>query len=461
MIDTTNDEDTLRTRAFLPGQPWSQTRQVAKKSERVFMIFAPWGDQGLGIQAREYAKFLTALSWRVVVYSHFPAKGVKKTEPPAVATKSVLLQRLSSGTPDTACRPLQASVDEWCLPKVKVVYSKNTRENTDVSHMIQIIRAEGVTDIMLLELQYAFMFRLACRLAAVNVRVYAVPNIELVRKSEVLAFNGPMFFRVLCNNIYTYHTLVRHGVHLSKLAHFPFFLMDRPTMPARLPTTTVKFLLIGGMNAFSRKQAGTIIDAFAAVTRRIGRETLASLTITVQDCETVPPAALKAARALSNIAIVRGHQTHDQIRSLYRTHHIVLFCSRAEGIGIGLHEAMQHGCAVLALGTPINREIMVRGMTGWTLAATPQHNMGRLIGNDQMIVPCYSLHPIELQLMIFNLATSPADVIAAMYTAPVFYHNYQRLAAVLQRWALHIQDPGLLSDDNVTTNVLRPPSLLV
>lgn len=461
MIDTSYDDDTLRTRACLPGQPWSQTRRVVKKPDRVFMIFAPWGDQGLGIQAREYAKFLTALSWRVVIYSHFPAKGIKKTEPKQQSTQSVLLQRLSSGLIDTTLRPLQASTDEWCLPKVKVVYSKNTRENTDASHMIQIARTEGVTDVMLLELQYTPIFRLAHRLAAASLRVYAVPNIELVRKSEVLAFNDAMFFRVLCNNINTYQTLVRHGVHVSKLVHFPFFLMDRPVMPAKLPTTTVKFLLIGGMNAFSRKQAGQVIDAFAAVTRRVGCETLASLTVTVQDCETVPPAALKAARAFGNISILRGHQTHEQIRALYRTHHIVLFCSRAEGIGIGLHEAMHHGCAVLAIGSPINRELMVRGMTGWTLSASPQHNMGRLVGNDQMIVPCYGLNLTELQMMIFNLATSPADVIAAMYTAPVFYHNYQRLAAVLQRWALQIQDTGLATDDNITTNVLRPPSLLI
>lgn len=464
----------LRTRSVLPAQPWSQGYQKSthRKRARMFMLFAPWGDQGLGIQAREYAKYLASFGWGVVVYSHFPSKGTARSAPkgptlctpkgPGTASKPMsFLQRLANAqahSPPSGPPPLQADAHEWQLRNVHVVYSSQTREETNVAHVIQVAKSHGVTDVMLLEIRYPIMFKLAHELWASGLRVYAIPNIELVRHSELRYYNSPMFHLVLCNNITTRETLLRSGVRREKLAHFPFFLLDRPIVRP-ISDHRVKFLLVGGLNAFSRKQAGQVIAAFAQV---VSPHTGATLTVTIQGCEAVPPALDKLARLHANITIIREHQTHGQIADLYKSHHVVVFCSRAEGIGIGLHEAMQYGCAVLAIGSPINRELVVRSMSGWTISATPRSNLSKLVGNDQMIIPCYELNATELQYMLFSLATSPLDVHVAMRTSPVLYYHYQLLAAILQRHALQIVDESSTStEDHITTNVLQPPKVLI
>lgn len=436
--------DVARRRTLMATRPWSTAHktkrsiQVAKlPPARCFLIVAPWGDQGLGVQAREYAKFLVGVGFRAIVYSNKPYK-----LPSTVSTPSTAGTRQGA---KAKCPPLQASASEWVIDGVTVVYAEETREHMKIDRVLSLVEEQGVTDALLLEVRYQTMFRLAFELhqAPVPVRVYAVPNIELVRRSEIRYFNEPIFEAVLCNNNYTKEVLARHNVDPSKLRHFPFMLTDPPIGTPTAIGHITRFLLVGGMNAVSRKQADLVVRAFASMTSRFGTASRASLTITCQGCDRLPAEMLKTVKSHRNITLIFRHQSYAEIQALYNTHHVVLFCSRAEGIGIGLHEAMSRGCATIALGTPINRELMFRGANGWVLQERICRDFAsarRRVGNDEMVVPTHSFSVDDLAMLMYNVASSPSDLSVAMALAPIVYYHYQLLASVVQMHSLRTDE---------------------
>lgn len=449
------DDDTVcidtKIRSSLASQPWSQNqlskqrhqkykisrderRQKRRDNRRCFLLFAPWGDQGLGIQAREYARFLGGLGFRIVIFSHQPAKTPAKSNP-----------------------VLQASAAEWELDNVQVYYSQHKREQVPMHEITQFVKEYQVTDALLLEVRFKFMFHLAYTLHNLKTRVYAIPNIELVRRSEIKYFNEDIFEAVLCNNTYTREILEKWHVQPNKLRPFPFMITDRPTTNVKVLGRTVNFLLVGGMNSISRKQSDKVVAAFL----RSNCVGACQLTVTHQGCDTLSSKFVNMCRNSKNIRLITQHLSRADVDKLYNTHHVVIFCSRAEGIGIALHEAMARGCAVLALGTNINREIMIRNITGWIVPEVAERfnqQTARMVGNDEMVVPTHTFDIDTLSMLISNIATSPSDVKLAMNLAPLYYYHYQLLAAVLQFKALQFTRLATTQPEIAEIAQFRPKS---
>lgn len=345
-------------------QPKKKARSLvdqtpATRLRRTFLLFAPWCDQGLGVQAREYVGWLTELGYRVVVFSCKPSK--------------------RSG-PD-APRRMQASHKEW--KDVEVAYAGNTRETVDFVEVVAYAKTQHVTDALMLEIAHRRIFVISAALAAEGIRVYAVPNIEMVRRSELSLIQQMRFHKILCNNEHTRQVLQYFKVSASKLALFPFALHDADAPRAQLhrPGEPIKFLLVGGMNAERRKQASLVMTAFAHAFR--APHSLATLTVLCQG-QDVPKTRLRC----PYIKVVHKHLSHAEVLGWYAKSHVLVMLSRAEGIGIGFHEALRAGCAIMTFATPMYRELVLPDGNGWLVPAKAEDGTegARKIGNDDPIV---------------------------------------------------------------------------
>lgn len=370
---------------------------------RSFLLFAPWADQGLGIQAQAYCEWLRAIGVsRITVFACASSKGV--------------------GTADPA---------EWAPPEgITVVPSRHRRDTVSAEEVVTVALGAQAHDAVLLELCCAHMHAIADALAAAGLRVWGVPNIELVRRRDVPRLNH-LSGGVLCSNDWTESVL--RGLGVVKTRALPFALPPGPRRAAPVkPKQQLEFLLVGGLNAVRRKQANRVIMAFAAA-----RVSNVRLTILSQgDVDPVPEPPRQTAGA--KIRVIRRHLTRAQLWGHYAASHVVLMSSRAEGVGIGVYEALQAGCAVLSLATPIARELVLPELNGWLMTCLREPAsiaVARMVGNSQPVVPTYGFVPLTMQHKVETIANGPRREVARrqrgarlgyelMYSAKRVRHTY-------------------------------------
>jgi glycosyltransferase involved in cell wall biosynthesis len=338
---------------------------------RAFLIFSPWCDQGLGHQAKTYVQWLQDMGHRAVVFACKPSK------------------KSSAKCPSR----MQANWDEWA--NVTVKYHAKTREEVPHEDVVSFAKENGVTDALMLETCHMRIFVISAALSRAGVRVFAVPNIELVRRCEVQYFRDLGFHRVLCNNQYTLDVLKYFGVPRAKLANFPYSPRDVQSDLAELhrPGNTVRFLLVGGMNAERRKQAGKVIHAFQRAFSTDPRA--ACLTVLCQGTDYPRVGATQP-----NVHIVKRHLTYADVLQYYARSHVVVMLSRAEGIGLSLHEAMRARCAILSMETSMFKELVQPNVNGWLIGYKVEKGTegAKLIGNDDPVVHTYTFDPRVLSI---------------------------------------------------------------
>lgn len=381
-----------------------QNKPPVNHLQRTFLIFAPWCDQGLGNQARAYCGWLTHMGHRPVVFACKPSK------------------KSSAHAPSR----MQADPTEW--EGVKVHVSGAVREAVPHGELTRVAQENHVTDALMLETCHKHIFVLSAALASVGVRVYALPNIELVRRSELDNFRKLRFQRVLCNNQYTYDVLKYFKVPQEKLALFRFALWEpAPMAELHRPGQPVKFLLVGGMNAERRKQASKVIAAFTAAFRP--PVTQAHLTVLCQGVDVPkfrghPP---------SGVTVINKHMSNTEIARYYAESHIVIMMSRAEGIGLCLHEAMRARCAVLSMETAMFKELVLPGRTGWLIPYKVEDGTvgAKMIGNDDPVVHTYTFEPRALvdtiQLIVSGAGGSIAEMQAGSRQAHELLFSEERV----------------------------------
>jgi hypothetical protein len=62
-----------------------------------------------------------------------------------------------------------------------------------------------------------------------------------------------------------------------------------------------------------------------------------------------------------------GNLDMSLVQRLHQTHDVALMPSKHEGLGMGFHEAMSEGCAVLTVDAQPHNEMVSSGRTGWLL----------------------------------------------------------------------------------------------
>ena len=129
----------------------------------------------------------------------------------------------------------------------------------------------------------------------------------------------------------------------------------------------IKFLFIGGMNAFSRKN---LLDVCASFEQAYKSNKNIYLTITIQktnDLEINLINKLIEYKNNFNITIIEEHLSYEEIKKLYLTHHINIQVSKHEGLGLGFYESINLGTPVITLNTPPHNEIIIDNINGWII----------------------------------------------------------------------------------------------
>lgn len=422
-------------------------RAPANRLQRKFMIFSPYCDQGLGVQARAYLYWLHKLKYGACIFANATRKrSIASQKQRPKERKQHQQQHQQQNQDQQQNQPtLQANTSEWKMPRgVTVHYSNYDREAQPWQEVAEFAKCEGVTDALMLETAHNNIFVVSAALYRhANVRVWAVPNIEMVRRQELIRqdlYSSEVFCGVLCPTEYSREVINYLQKQLqSQTRSFPFALpLEEPKFTGLKVKQAapydgmgpVRFLLVGGLNAISRKQADKVMSAFAMAFPTPGR---ATLTILTQKPE---PVLRRYSQRTPSIIVSEQHFTYQQILDAYGQHHVVIMVSRAEGIGIGVYEAMRAGCALLVLKNRMFTDLVSADINGWIVPckAEPDTVSIEAIGNSDPVVRTYSFQNIDLQNMLQYVVGQPQEVVAKQQGARMSYEKLFADDRVIESW---------------------------
>jgi len=311
---------------------------VTKKSKSAnIMILAPWCDQGLGIQSRNYYNILKSNGYNVCIFSYNPY-GAKTTI------------------------ELQKEPKEWLIENI--YYSTHDREHITDVEILSFIKKYNIGKCIIPETCWHRIFEMAKLMRENSIKVYAIPNVEIVRRDEISKHK--YFFKILCNNKICENTMINYGISFCEYVGYGIF-DDNIVFKNKQKSDKLKFLFVGGNNAFSRKNILLICEGF--VLAYLSNPNL-HLTCTVQKINALENDDVnKITQYMDHpgITFIQSHLSYDKIIELYYEHHISIQVSKHEGLGLGFYEAIATGTPVLSLNTPPHNEIIHDGINGWLI----------------------------------------------------------------------------------------------
>ena len=269
-----------------------------------------------------------------------------------------------------------------------VYYSTNSREQVTDEEITMFVNQYSPTMCWIPETVYYRVFEIAKQLRLLNVWVVAIPNIEIVRRQELLLHHS--FDTILYNNHFCQNVFKQYGYHGDgKYIGFGLNPIDEliPMRPKQLT-----FLCLGGLNAFIRKNVDQVTKAFLAA-----KLPNASLIVTIQSISAegmkrMPPSH-------PSVVVISRSLTSKEINDLYNRAHCLIQVSRHEGLGIGFYEGLQHGLPGITLNISPHNEVYTKA-TAWLIPATlhpPKENPDSFIFEaefktsdlSQSITHCY------------------------------------------------------------------------
>lgn len=314
-------------------------KTLFKSKSNNIMILSPWCDQGLGIQSRNYYKILKQIGYNVHIFSIKPYGANSAIE-------------------------LQKDPGEWIVENNNIYYSPNDREKIKDIELHEFIRKYNIGKCIIPETCWFRIFEIAKLMRNNNIKCYAIPNIEIVRKDEITKHK--YFYKILCNNMLCQNIFNSHNVMTTEYIGYGI-IDDKITFKQKKYEDKIKFLFIGGMNAFSRKHILTICEAFILA---YAKNQNIILTCTIQKTnllEQDDKNQLNKYLEHPGITFIQTHLRYDEIINLYYDNHISIQVSKHEGLGLGFYEALATGTPIISLNTPPHNEIIIEGVNGWIL----------------------------------------------------------------------------------------------
>jgi glycosyltransferase involved in cell wall biosynthesis len=307
---------------------------LVKSRENNIMILTPWCDQGLGIQSKNYYNILkTEKNITVSIFSYCPYNA-------------------------KSCIELQKDPNEWLVDNL--YYSQNDREHIKDIEIINFINNFNIGKCIIPETCWFRIFEIANLLNNNNVKCYAIPNIEIVRKDEF--FKHDVFEKIICNNLLCKNIFNKYNI--NKTEYIGYGLTGIEMKPKNIVDAT-RFLFIGGMNAFSRKQ---ILQTCESFTKAYDINNNITLTCTIQktnDLEINDVNLINKYFDHPAIKFIQSHLKYSDIIDLYYNHDVTIQVSKHEGLGIGFYESLYTGTPVITLNTPPHNEIIIDNVNGW------------------------------------------------------------------------------------------------
>jgi glycosyltransferase involved in cell wall biosynthesis len=310
---------------------------MENNKEKNVMIYCPWCDQGLGIQSRNYYHILIKNGYRVSIFSYKPYNGESTIS-------------------------LQKNPDEWQIDG-NIYYSPYDREHVKDSELIDFILKNQIGKCIIPETCWNRVFEIAQLMRTNHVKCYAIPNVEIIRRDELNKHRH--FHQILCNNHICQNIFTRYGI--QNTTYVGYGVHDNSYKPRmkQLIGDTIKFLFIGGMNAFSRKHILEICQAFVIAAESNSNIELTCTIQKINQLETSIFSQLEPYLSHPKIHIIQDHLSYRAIMDLYQSHQVSIQVSKHEGLGLGFYEALMTGTPVITLNTPPHNEIIREGINGW------------------------------------------------------------------------------------------------
>ena len=383
-------------KAFLDEVLTIANSQLTRKSVG---LFTSWNDQGLGYQARHYAKLLRNAGFRTHVFSFLPYSAINR------------------GLKNQSCAA------DWSVPEHadSVYYSYNTREHVKSTEIEQFVAANNIGVLLYPEICWDVNWNTIAQISMANLFVLGVPNLEIVRRGEALNHQRYLF-RTLCPTRAVEHILYAHGVqNIHYIGHgfgtplAPEFL--RKKIDTLTERDTIRFLHVGGHNPRTRKRTPDVISAFlmAAPLRPD-----IHLTVCIMDAQGEP------FEKHPQIEYLYGSVGHDDILNLYERCDVSIQVSSHEGVGMGFYESLSRGTPIISLNVPPHNEVVVHGLTGWLLEAS----LVPLPDNDDPVSRAAQFNPRTLAKLILGLGKGE---IAAAIASSARVHEQRFCDSILLR----------------------------
>ncbi|QKF94560.1 glycosyl transferase family 1 [Fadolivirus algeromassiliense] len=360
------------------------TNILNKSKSNNIMILCPWCDQGLGIQSRNYYNILKD-DYNIFIFSFKPYNA-------------------------NSCIQLQKNPEEWIVDNV--YYSENDREHIKDNELINFVEKYNIGKCLLPETCWFRTFEIAQLLKKLNVRCYAIPNIEIVRRDEI--HKHKYFYKILCNNQQCMNYMNMYNIKNTQYIGYSFNNLDIAMKKKNIDDNLIKFLFIGGMNSFSRKQLLEVLQSFV---RAYQTNNNIRLTCTIQMVNLKELDKKEKVMEFINhpaINIIDYHLAYNDIIDLYYNHHASILVSKQEGLGLGFYEALATGTPVITLDTQPHNEIIKENVNGW-------------------IIPCYYKKMDDNNSALFDSAYFEVDVLANKFidVSNEYKNKYENLSISL------------------------------
>lgn len=296
-------------------------------------IFAPWADQGLGIQAREYYLQLINKGYNVSIFS----------------PKSYY---------STVNNPLsQTNSNEWNYNNI--YYCKNERINIDLKDIVEFISLYKISSMIFIETCMEKFFKVVNVFKICGVKTIGIPNIEIIKYDEIYMHN--VFDVLLCNNYFTLDIIknITENIVVDYLGfniNHPFF---NDLTIYDLNNNNINFYCIGGYNTVYRKHIDKIINIFENnnfgnhIFLHVFIQGLCDLTTTCK-----------------NIFIHNKNYSYENIVNIHKQYDIFIHFGSHEGLGLGFYEATVCNKPVITIDTFPNNEIIINEQNGWLINST-------------------------------------------------------------------------------------------
>lgn len=331
-------------------------------------ILCPWGDQGLGIQCREYCNILNHAGYNVSIFSFKPYHATNDNP------------------------RLQTDENEWKYSQVH--YDKNVRERIDASDFIEYLYEYQVGNMIIVETCHSKIFELAQICKMLSIPVVAIPNLETIRYSEIVSHN--VFNKIICNNQMTYNLISKY--YPNKSTMMGFRILNKNFNSQKTFGQNYTFFCSGGLNSLSRKNIDKVLVAFKELDN-MGKLGQFKLHVYIQGAE-IPP-HIEQYKS-SNILFDVGAQSYNNISKLYKTNDIFIHMGDHEGLGLGFYESIVCGTPVMTIDTPPNNEIIRENINGWLVEC----GYTQLNDNDEGIVYRANITPNNIKNKLLEIIST-------------------------------------------------------
>jgi len=317
-------------------------KTILKSKEMNIGILTPWTEQGLGIQSKNYNDILKD-TYNVFIF------GIK----PYVSNIDNM-----------------KNVDDW--KHDNIYYSPNIRENIKDIEIIDFCHKYNIGKMIIPETCWYRIFEIAHLLKTLNVKTYAIPNIEIVRYDELHKHN--LFYKILCNN----KLCLKHMEKLNVMSTYIGYGINNIELKEKeFENDIIKFLFIGGLNAFTRKQIVEVCYSFSLL-----NNPNIYLTVTIQIMNDGDMRMLEPYINNKNITFILKQLSRKEILDLYYTHHINIQVSKHEGLGLGFYESVLTGTPCISLNVPPHNEVILDNVNGWLIDSYYK----KMVDNDDSLL---------------------------------------------------------------------------